>query len=67
MCCPICSNACPEGAISLNNRDDLPRGLAVAAKGVLDTFETGVDSLQQLHKMEALGYNGSLTPERITV
>jgi len=125
MCCPICSNACPEGAISLNNRDELPRGLAVAAKGVLDTFDTGkvsylnfahdvstvcdcapipgekfsndvgvfashsalsidaastgmidvahlndihgVDSLQQLHKMEALGYGGSLMPERITV
>jgi len=125
MCCPICSNACPEGAISLNNRDELPRGLAVAAKGVLDTFDTGkvsylnfahdvstvcdcapipgekfsndvgvfashsalsidaastgmidvahlndihgVDSLQQLHKMEALGYDGSLMPERITV
>ena len=27
----------------------------------------GVDSLQQLHKMESLGHDGSLTPERITV
>lgn len=41
MRCPICSNACPEGAIRLESRDDLPKGLAVAAKGVLDTFDQG--------------------------
>lgn len=41
MRCPICSNACPEEAITLTNRDDLPRGLAVAAKGVMDTFNPG--------------------------
>lgn len=125
MCCPICSNACPEGAISLNDREKLPRGIAVAARGVLDTFDTGkvsyvnfandvslvcdcapvpgekfskdvgvfashsalsidaaglehidvahlnhthgVDSLQQLNKMQELGYKGALQPEQITL
>lgn len=41
MRCPICSKACPEGAIRLENRDQLPQGLAVAAKAVLDTFDRG--------------------------
>jgi hypothetical protein len=39
MRCPICSTACPEGAISLENREKLPLGLAVAAKAVLNTFD----------------------------
>lgn len=38
MRCPICSNACPEGAISLKNKHRLNQGLAVASKGVLNTF-----------------------------
>jgi len=41
MRCPICSNACPEGAIRLENRNDLPAGLAVAAQGVCNTFGSG--------------------------
>jgi len=41
MRCPICSSACPEGAISLQNRNDLPAGLAVAARGVCSTFDSG--------------------------
>jgi hypothetical protein len=41
MRCPICSSVCPEGAIRLEHRDRLPKGLAVAAKGVMDTFEAG--------------------------
>jgi hypothetical protein len=41
MRCPICSSACPEGAITLENREKLPQGLAVAAKAVLDTFDAG--------------------------
>ena len=125
MRCPICSSACPEGAITLENRDDLPRGLAVAAKGVMDSFVPGkisfltfacdisticdcaqapgerlmkdvgvfasfsalsidaagtrhidvdhlddihgVDSRQQLHKLAALNYEGTLIPEETTV
>ena len=38
MRCPICSSACPEGAISLQNRERLSQGLAVAAKAVVETF-----------------------------
>ena len=41
MRCPICSTACPEGAITLQNRERLPQGLAVAAKAVIDTFAPG--------------------------
>jgi hypothetical protein len=41
MRCPICSSACPEGAITLENRERLAQGLAVAAKGVVDTFSPG--------------------------
>ena len=41
MRCPICSSACPEGAITLENRERLAQGLAVAAKGVTGTFKPG--------------------------
>lgn len=41
MRCPICSTTCPEGAIRLENREKLAQGLAVAAKGVLNTFAPG--------------------------
>jgi len=42
-----------------------------AGAGLIDVAHLndihGVDSLQQLHKMQTLGHNGSLTPERISV
>lgn len=38
MRCPMCSAACPEGVITLENRERLCKGLAIAAKAVLDTF-----------------------------
>lgn len=41
MRCPICSSTCPEGAIRLENRERLAQGLAVAAKGVIETFAPG--------------------------
>jgi len=41
MRCPICSSVCPEGAITLENRERLLKGLAVAAKGVTETFADG--------------------------
>ncbi|MCF8029984.1 MAG: DUF362 domain-containing protein [Desulfohalobiaceae bacterium] len=41
MRCPICSSVCPEGAITLENRDRILHGLSVAAKGVMDTFPPG--------------------------
>ncbi len=41
MRCPICSSACPEGAITLEKRDRILQGVSVAAKGVVDTFAPG--------------------------
>lgn len=38
MRCPICSMSCPEGAISLQGKEKINKGLAVACKGVMDTF-----------------------------
>lgn len=41
MRCPLCSNACPSGAIKLLHKDNLSRAIASAANGVLSTFEKG--------------------------
>jgi len=41
MRCPICSSACPEGVIILENKERLCKGLAIAAKAVLSTFKAG--------------------------
>lgn len=38
MRCPICSMSCPEGAISLLNRERILQGVSVAAKAVTDCF-----------------------------
>ena len=39
MRCPVCSSACPEGVIKLENKDRICKGLAIAAKAVMDTFD----------------------------
>jgi uncharacterized Fe-S center protein len=39
MRCPMCSNACPTGAIRLVHQENLCRALASAAYGVLSTFK----------------------------
>lgn len=41
MRCPICSEACPAGAIRLKNKSNLCKALASAAYGVLSTFRRG--------------------------
>ncbi|MCX8153252.1 MAG: DUF362 domain-containing protein [Candidatus Bathyarchaeota archaeon] len=41
MRCPICSEACPTGAIQLTNKNNLCKALASAAYGVLSTFKKG--------------------------
>lgn len=41
MRCPICGANCPEGAIELSGKDRLGKGLAVAARGVTETFSPG--------------------------
>ncbi len=41
MRCPICSEACPTGAIKLTNKNNLCRALASAAYGALSTFSKG--------------------------
>ncbi|MEM3378249.1 MAG: DUF362 domain-containing protein [Candidatus Bathyarchaeia archaeon] len=41
MRCPICSEACPAGAIKLTNKNNLCKALASAAYGVLSTFKKG--------------------------
>jgi uncharacterized Fe-S center protein len=39
MRCPVCSDACPTGAIKLVHKENLCRALASAAYGVLSTFK----------------------------
>jgi len=39
MRCPLCSDACPTGAIKLVNKEKFCRALASAAYGVLSTFK----------------------------
>ena len=39
MRCPLCSDACPTGAIKLVHKENLCRALASAAYGVLSTFK----------------------------
>jgi len=41
MRCPLCSQACPTGAIKLTQKTNLCRALASAAYGVLSTFKKG--------------------------
>jgi len=41
MRCPMCSQACPTGAIKLTRKKDLCKALASAAYGVLSTFKKG--------------------------
>ncbi|MFO8031906.1 MAG: DUF362 domain-containing protein [Desulfohalobiaceae bacterium] len=41
MRCPICSSACPEEALSLQNMPRLSQGMAVAAQAVTDSFQPG--------------------------
>ncbi len=41
MRCPVCSTACPEDVIILENKAEICKGLAIAAKAVLDTFDEG--------------------------
>lgn len=41
MSCPLCSQACPTGAIKLTHRNNLCKALASAAYGVLSTFKKG--------------------------
>ena len=38
MRCPLCSEACPTGAIQLTQKNNLSKALASAAYGVLSTF-----------------------------
>ena len=38
MHCPICSSVCPEGAITLENKENINKGLAVASQGVMQSF-----------------------------
>jgi uncharacterized Fe-S center protein len=40
MRCPLCSDACPTGAIKLVYKENLGRALASAAYGVLSTFKS---------------------------
>jgi uncharacterized Fe-S center protein len=39
MRCPVCIEACPMGAISFDNKENLSKALASAAYGVLSTFQ----------------------------
>lgn len=39
MRCPVCMEACPTGAITLTNKENLGKALASAAYGVLSTFK----------------------------
>ena len=39
MRCPLCSDACPTGALKLTQKTNLSRALASAAYGVLSTFK----------------------------
>ncbi len=39
MRCPVCVEACPKGAITLTDKDNLGKALASAAYGVLSTFK----------------------------
>jgi uncharacterized Fe-S center protein len=39
MRCPVCSQACPTGAITLTNQKNICKALASAAYGVLSTFK----------------------------
>ena len=39
MRCPLCSDACPTGAIKLVHKENLGKALASAAYGVLSTFK----------------------------
>ncbi|MCW4005930.1 MAG: DUF362 domain-containing protein [Candidatus Bathyarchaeota archaeon] len=39
MRCPVCSDNCPAGAITLTHKEDLLKALASAAYGVLSTFK----------------------------
>jgi len=39
MRCPVCSQACPTGAITLTNQENICKALASAAYGVLSTFK----------------------------
>jgi uncharacterized Fe-S center protein len=41
MRCPMCSQACPTGAIKLTHKNNLCKALASAAYGVLSTFKKG--------------------------
>ncbi|MFP4391936.1 MAG: DUF362 domain-containing protein [Desulfohalobiaceae bacterium] len=41
MRCPICSSACPEEALQLQNVPGLSQGMAVAAQAVEETFPSG--------------------------
>jgi uncharacterized Fe-S center protein len=40
MRCPLCSDACPTGAIKLVHKENLSRALASAAYGVLSNFKS---------------------------